>query len=60
MSNVEGSVSNAINALARSGKEAGLFYAACLAAASDDVTKNQRIEQWLSKLNERLAKKVKT
>jgi hypothetical protein len=57
MSNLEGSKSNAINALARSGKESGLFYAACLATAADDGTKTQRIEQWLKKLNERMLKK---
>lgn len=60
MSNMEGSTGNAINALARSGKEAGLFYAACLATASNDGTKDQRIEQWLKKVNDRLAKKMKT
>ncbi|KAI8088174.1 quinon protein alcohol dehydrogenase-like superfamily [Thamnidium elegans] len=58
MSNMEGSKSNAINALARSGKEAGLFYAACLATAIDDDTKDQRIEQWIKKLQERLNRKL--
>lgn len=60
MSNLEGSKSNAINALARSGKEAGLFYAACLAAAIEDGTKDQRIEQWYKKLEARLNKKTNT
>lgn len=58
MSNMEGSKSNAINALARSGKEAGLFYAACLATAIDDDTKDQRIEQWIKKVQVRLNKKL--
>lgn len=58
MSNLEGSMSHAINALARGGKESGLFYAACLATAAEDGTKTQRIEQWLRKLNERLLKKA--
>lgn len=60
MSNIEGSIGNAINALARSGREASLFYAACIAAASNDGTKDRRIEQWLTKLKERLAKKATT
>ncbi|KAI9339130.1 quinon protein alcohol dehydrogenase-like superfamily [Pilaira anomala] len=60
MSNLEGSKNNAINTLARSGKEAGLFYAACLAAAFEDGTKDQRIEQWYKKLEARLNKKINT
>lgn len=47
----------AINLLARCGKEASLFYAASLAIASDDSTKEQRTEQWINKLRERLSKK---
>jgi hypothetical protein len=49
-----GSTSNAIGALAKSGEESGLFSAACLAVAANEATKDQRIEQWLNKLNERL------
>jgi hypothetical protein len=56
-SEVVGSTSIAINLLARCGKEASLFYAASLAIATDDSTKEQRTEQWLKKLKERLSKK---
>jgi hypothetical protein len=58
MSKTTGSVNNAINALARSGKEDGLFYAACLASVIKDGTEIQRIEQWLKKMRERLLKKT--
>jgi hypothetical protein len=55
---MEGSKNNAINSLARSGKEHGLFYAACLATAIGDSTHSQRVEKWLDKLNERMMKKT--
>lgn len=60
MSGMKGSVGNAINALARSGKEDGLFFAACLASVIKDGTETQRIEQWLKKMRERLQKKQKS
>jgi ATP-dependent protease HslVU (ClpYQ) peptidase subunit len=56
-SEVTGSTNTAINLLARCGKEASLFYAACLAMATNDSTKEQRTDQWLKKLKDRLSKK---
>ena len=56
MSKTPGSVANAINVLARSGKEDGLFYAACLATILKDGTEDQRIEQWIKKMKGRLMK----
>ncbi|KAI8378119.1 hypothetical protein EDC96DRAFT_215674 [Choanephora cucurbitarum] len=58
LSKQKGSVSNAINTLARSCKESSLFYAACLAFYFDEDTKEQRVEHWLKKLNERMSNKV--
>ncbi|CEP17806.1 hypothetical protein [Parasitella parasitica] len=48
LSDTAGSIEIAMDCIARDGKESGLFYAACLAVATEDQTKEQRVDRWLS------------